>query len=37
MENVGSYDPNDKQGIPLGVLSQHYIPLEQPIEYLIRF
>lgn len=37
MENVGSYDPNDKQGFPLGVLSQHFVPLEQPIEYLIRF
>ena len=36
-ENVGSYDPNDKQGFPLGVLDEHYIPLEQPIEYLIRF
>ncbi|MDO8971407.1 MAG: hypothetical protein Q7U74_12010, partial [Saprospiraceae bacterium] len=36
-ENVGSFDPNDKQGFPLGVLDEHYIPLEQPIEYLIRF
>ncbi len=36
-ENVGSYDPNDKQGFPAGVLAEHYIPLEQPIEYLIRF
>lgn len=36
-ENVGSFDPNDKQGFPNGVLSEHFIPLEQPIEYLIRF
>ncbi len=36
-ENIGSYDPNDKQGFPVGVLAEHYIPLEQPIEYLIRF
>lgn len=36
-ENVGSFDPNDKQGFPTGVLAEHYIPLEQPIEYLIRF
>jgi len=36
-ENRGAYDPNDKQGFPNGVLAAHYIPLEQPIEYLIRF
>ena len=36
-QNIGSYDPNDKQGIPLGVLAEHYIPLHQPIEYTIRF
>jgi len=36
-ENVGSFDPNDKQGFPVGVMAEHYIPLEQPIEYLIRF
>lgn len=36
-ENIGSFDPNDKQGFPLGVLAEHYIPLEQPIDYLIRF
>jgi Secretion system C-terminal sorting domain len=36
-ENTGSFDPNDKQGIPFGVLAEHYIPLQQPIEYLIRF
>ncbi|MFN0034715.1 MAG: SdrD B-like domain-containing protein [Saprospiraceae bacterium] len=36
-ENIGSFDPNDKQGFPTGVLAEHYIPLEQPLEYLIRF
>ena len=37
LENVGSFDPNDKQGFPRGVLAEHYIPLNQPIDYLIRF
>jgi uncharacterized repeat protein (TIGR01451 family) len=36
-ENIGSFDPNDKQGFPLGVLDEHYIPLQQQIEYFIRF
>ncbi|MDX1912726.1 MAG: T9SS type A sorting domain-containing protein [Saprospiraceae bacterium] len=36
-ENTGSFDPNDKQGFPVGVLAEHYIPRDQPIEYLIRF
>lgn len=36
-ENSGSYDPNDKQGFPTGVLAEHYIPLATPIDYLIRF
>lgn len=36
-ENTGSFDPNDKQGFPVGALAEHYIPLNQPIEYLIRF
>lgn len=36
-ENIGSFDPNDKQGFPTGVLAEHYVPLGQPIEYLIRF
>lgn len=37
MENTGSFDPNDKQGIPLGLLDEHFIPLQQPIDYMIRF
>lgn len=36
-ENTGSFDPNDKQGFPFGALSEHFIPMQQPIEYLIRF
>jgi hypothetical protein len=35
--NVGSYDPNDKQGFPRGVFEEHYIPKGTEIEYLIRF
>ena len=35
--NVGAYDPNDKNGYPLGVTASRYIPLGQPIDYLIRF
>ncbi len=37
LRNVGSYDPNDKQGFPLGVGADHMIPQEQEIEYLVRF
>lgn len=36
-ENVGSFDPNDKQGFPRGVFEEHYIPKGTEIEYLIRF
>jgi uncharacterized repeat protein (TIGR01451 family) len=37
VENVGSYDPNDKQGIPVGYGAEHYIRRGDEIEYLIRF
>lgn len=37
VENIGAYDPNDKQGIPLGVGSQRFIKANTDIEYLIRF
>jgi uncharacterized repeat protein (TIGR01451 family) len=37
IENQGSYDPNDKQGYPIGVGAEHRIRPGQPIEYLIRF
>ena len=35
--NVGSYDPNDKQGFPVGYGAAHYIRPGTEIEYLIRF
>ncbi|MBL7776642.1 MAG: hypothetical protein JNK89_11610, partial [Saprospiraceae bacterium] len=34
---VGSWDPNDKQALPLGVDAPHFIEPNQPIDYLIRF
>ncbi|MDX2134607.1 MAG: T9SS type A sorting domain-containing protein [Saprospiraceae bacterium] len=37
MENIGAFDPNDKQGIPIGVSDQHWVPRDQRIEYTIRF
>ncbi|MCC6280919.1 MAG: T9SS type A sorting domain-containing protein [Saprospiraceae bacterium] len=37
VENIGSYDPNDKQGFPRGVGAEHFIPKGEEIEYLIRF
>ena len=37
MENVGSYDPNDKQAFPVGATEQHFIEANTDIEYLIRF
>lgn len=36
-ENIGSYDPNDKTGFPLGVSEQRFIEPGQPLDYLIRF
>jgi hypothetical protein len=36
-QNIGSYDPNDKQGFPRGVFEEHFIPKGTEIEYLIRF
>ncbi|MEM1323421.1 MAG: T9SS type A sorting domain-containing protein [Bacteroidota bacterium] len=32
-----AYDPNDKQGFPLGVGEEHYIEPNTELEYLIRF
>ena len=37
MENIGAYDPNDKQGFPMGYGSEHFIEANTDIEYLIRF
>jgi len=36
-QNIGSFDPNDKTGLPEGVGEQHVIAPETSIEYLIRF
>lgn len=36
-EVVGSYDPNDKRGFPLGWKDAHYIERGQELEYMIRF
>jgi uncharacterized repeat protein (TIGR01451 family) len=35
--NVGSYDPNDKSGFPIGFGQEHFIRPNTDIEYLIRF
>ncbi len=37
VENTGSFDPNDKQGFPLGFGAEHHIRPGQELEYLIRF
>ncbi len=37
VENMGSYDPNDKQGFPKGIGAEHFIPKGEELEYLIRF
>ena len=34
---IGSYDPNDKEGLPLGYKTAHFIDQNQDIEYRIRF
>jgi hypothetical protein len=36
-ENQGAYDPNDKQGFPIGYGPQHQIKRGIELEYLIRF
>ncbi len=36
-QSIGSFDPNDKIGLPEGVGEQHVIAPETTIEYLIRF
>lgn len=37
LETSASYDPNDKRGFPTGWGSDHRIPPDQPIDYMIRF
>lgn len=34
---MGSFDPNDKVGFPLGITTAHYIERGQDIDYRIRF
>ncbi|HFA50639.1 MAG TPA: hypothetical protein ENJ95_16655 [Bacteroidetes bacterium] len=36
-ENTGSFDPNDKQGFPMGYGGEHFIEPDTDIEYMIRF
>jgi uncharacterized repeat protein (TIGR01451 family) len=36
-EVVGSYDPNDKTGFPLGVGNEHFIAPNTELTYVIRF
>ena len=35
--NIGSFDPNDKHGYPVGYGADHYVRPGTDIEYLIRF
>lgn len=37
MENIGSYDPNDKTGFPYGVGPSHLIEPNTSLDYHIRF
>jgi uncharacterized repeat protein (TIGR01451 family) len=37
VENIGAFDPNDKQGFPNGVGTEHNIRPGQDLDYLIRF
>lgn len=37
LENIGSFDPNDKQAFPRGFGNQHLIEANTDLEYLIRF
>lgn len=34
---IGAYDPNDKQGFPVGYGDEHFLEPDTPLEYLIRF
>lgn len=36
-QNIGSYDPNDKNAKPTGVGTEHFIDKNIPLEYTIRF
>lgn len=36
-QNIGAYDPNDKQGFPTGFGAEHRVRSGQELEYLVRF
>jgi uncharacterized repeat protein (TIGR01451 family) len=36
-QNIGSFDPNDKQAQPVGIQAQHFIDENGEIDYTIRF
>lgn len=36
-ENTAAYDPNDKQAVPTGYGTAHYVEPNSPLEYTIRF
>lgn len=37
LPNIGAYDPNDKQAIPVGYGPEHFIRAGDPLHYKIRF
>jgi len=37
LPNIGAYDPNDKQAIPVGYGPEHFIRSGDPLHYKIRF
>ena len=37
VNNIGSFDPNDKQGFPFGSTEKRCVDLNRHIDYLIRF
>jgi uncharacterized repeat protein (TIGR01451 family) len=37
LENIGSFDPNDKTGYPKGFCASRFVKADQDIDYLIRF
>lgn len=37
LQNIGSYDPNEKTAAPEGIDNQHFIQKNQDIEYTIHF
>ncbi|MBL8964476.1 MAG: aldehyde dehydrogenase, partial [Phycisphaerae bacterium] len=37
LPNIGAYDPNDKQAVPVGYGPEHFIRAGDPLHYQIRF